>query len=81
MNIYVYHLMCCEHLIMVLKLRKFLLYDVNLLTMGYGANFKSIFPSSGVLINIQWGSHQHPVGFSSTSLRFSSKRVHELYGP
>jgi len=36
--------MCYEHTVMVFNFRKFLLYDVKLLTMGLGTNFKSTSP-------------------------------------
>jgi len=44
------HTFCAVSMIMVFNFRTFLLYDVQILTMTHGMNFKSTVPSHGTYI-------------------------------
>jgi len=46
LSLCVYCLLCCKHIITVFNFTKFLLFDVNLLTIRHGTNFESTAPTS-----------------------------------
>jgi len=51
LDLNVYYLLCCDHLMMVFNFRKFLIYEINLRTMKHGTNLKYTIQSHQILCN------------------------------